>query len=50
MTKKQAWEMINDYSNFADNLENYTDLNNARKMAMDALLDKNTEDQTKKIC
>lgn len=48
MTKHEAAVIINDHSNFADDLENCSDLNNARKMAIDALHDKSTEDQTEK--
>lgn len=37
MTNHEAAEIINDYSNFAEDLESYTDINDARKMAIDAL-------------
>lgn len=48
MTKYEAAEIINDHSNFADDLENCAALNNARKMAIDALRAASIEDQTKK--
>jgi hypothetical protein len=48
MTKYEAAEMINDLSNFADDLENCADINTARKMAIDALRAASIEDQTKK--
>lgn len=34
MTRNEAAEIINDHTNFADDLENYADLNNARFMAI----------------
>lgn len=48
MTRNEAAEIINDHTNFADDLESYTDLNNARFMAIHALQDRSTEDQTEK--
>lgn len=48
ITRNEAAEIINDHTNFADDLENYTDLNNARFMAIHALRDKATENQTEK--
>lgn len=48
MTRNEAAEIINDHTNFADDLESYTDLNNARLMAIHALQDRSAEDQTEK--
>lgn len=48
MARDEAAQIINDHTNFADNLKSYTDFNNARKMAIDVLHDKRTEDQTEK--
>ena len=47
MTKHEAAEIINDAHNFADGLEDYTEINTARKMAIDALQSAIFEDQTK---
>lgn len=46
--KYEAAAIINDHSNFADDLENCTEPNNARKMAIDALHAASIEDQTDK--
>lgn len=47
MTKHEAAAIINDPDNFADGLDDYTEINIARKMAIDALQVKSTENQAK---
>ncbi len=37
MTEHEAAEIMNDPNNFTDELEDYTEINTARKMAIDAL-------------
>ncbi len=48
MTRHETAAIINDKRNFADGLDDYTEINIARKMAINALQAKSTEDQTKK--